>query len=56
MPRYERVPALGTDPGFIAALAAMVSAARGGQGVCSETGARLCPAKLTECVCEGDVP
>ena len=56
VPRYERVPALGTDPGFIAALAAMVTAARGGQGVCSETGARLCPAKLTECVCEGDAP
>ena len=56
VPRYERVPALGTDPGFIAVLAAMVTAARGGQGVRCETGARLCPAKLTECACEGDAP
>jgi len=56
VPRYERVPALGTDAGFIDALAAMVTAARGGQGVRCETGARLCPAGLTDCVCGGNAP
>lgn len=50
---YERAPALGTDPAFIAALASLVEAARGGGGVRCGAGARLCPDSLSRCVCSG---
>ena len=47
VPAYHRVPALGTHPAFIAALADLVRGAAnaaGGDGVESSEGGRLCPA------------
>ena len=45
VPAYHRVPALGTQPAFIAALAQLVRAALGrGGGLDSGEGGRLCPA------------
>jgi ferrochelatase len=51
---YERVPAVGTHPAFVEGLAGLVDAARGRPGVTSETGTRLCPANLSECICGGE--
>ena len=45
VPAYHRVPALGTQPAFIAALAQLVRAALGRDGALdSGEGGRLCPA------------
>ena len=49
VPLYSRVPALGTSPDFIAALAALVRRARGGPELVSEAGGRLCPARHGGC-------
>jgi len=46
---YVRVPALGTAPAFIAALADLVRAARAEPGVRSASGGRLCPAACRRC-------
>ena len=50
VPGYFRAPAQNSDPGFIAALAALAqeSLARG-PGLCSHAGGRLCPAAQTAC-------
>jgi ferrochelatase len=53
VPDYRRVPAVGTHPAFIAALAAMVMQAAGTGSTMSEAGARLCPAQFGTCPCEG---
>lgn len=53
VPDYRRVPAVGTHPAFIAALAAMVMQAVGTGSTMSETGTRLCPAQFGTCPCEG---
>jgi ferrochelatase len=50
---YRRVPALGTHPAFIEALAELVQNASGKRGRLSQTGERLCPAEFGECACEG---
>ena len=52
VPAYHRVPALGTHPAFIAALAALVRGAAnaaGGAGLDSGGGGRLCPADHRRC-------
>jgi protoporphyrin/coproporphyrin ferrochelatase len=47
---YFRVPALNSDPAFIAALAGLVRAAIArGPGLCSYAGAALCPGQHTDC-------
>jgi len=51
VPDYLRVPTVGVQPSFIAALAELVSSAR--EGVASSEGARLCPAKYGKCACRG---
>lgn len=48
VPRYERVPALGTHPAFIAALAGLVRGAVARDGV-GEGGDRHCPAVHRRC-------
>lgn len=55
VPAYHRVPALGTEPAFIAALAGLVRSALGAMddtgnlGLASGTGGRLCPAAHRAC-------
>jgi ferrochelatase len=50
VPRYERVPAVGTHPDFIAALVSLVRAALSRPpSVCSSVGRRVCPAAATGC-------
>jgi ferrochelatase len=49
VPRYVRVPTVGTAAGFIAGLAALVRQAR--SGPCPVTGRRLCPAERRRCPC-----
>jgi ferrochelatase len=49
VPAYLRVPALGTDAGFIKALGDLVRGARMGAESRSETGARICPADCGGC-------
>ncbi len=49
VPAYYRVPALGTKPEYIAAMADMARAAVGRPGLGSDTGARLCPASWGKC-------
>jgi ferrochelatase len=47
---YFRAPAQNSDPGFIAALAALVERARaGGRSLCSFAGARQCPKDRRDC-------
>lgn len=49
-PGYHRAPALGTDPGFIAALASAAAAALSGPAIGAQPGgARLCPAAWRRC-------
>ncbi len=52
---YIRVPALGTDDGFIAALAGLVrrAGAAGARPLDSATGGRFCPADRVKCPCNG---
>ncbi len=50
VPIFVRVPALGTDPVFIDALAGLVREARArGPALCSQSGGRFCPATLSGC-------
>ncbi|MEX2648787.1 MAG: ferrochelatase [Alphaproteobacteria bacterium] len=49
VPAYIRVPALGADAGFVAALAELARAALGHEGVVAGSGARLCPAGFARC-------
>ena len=49
VPAYHRVPALGTHPAFIEALAALVRRALDGTGFDSGEGGRLCPATHRGC-------
>lgn len=50
VPGYFRVPAQNDDPGFIAALAALVRRTRAaGPGLCSHAGGRICPAEFAGC-------
>jgi ferrochelatase len=49
VPRYVRVPTVGTAAGFIAGLAALVRQAR--SGPCPATGTRLCPVERRRCPC-----
>jgi ferrochelatase len=47
---YFRVPAQNSDPGFIAALAALVRRSLGcGPGLCSHAGDRVCPVDRSDC-------
>ncbi|MBY0430533.1 MAG: ferrochelatase, partial [Rhodospirillales bacterium] len=48
VPSFHRVPAVGTHPAFINALAALVRAAPE-QGLCSQSGGRLCPNPCVRC-------
>jgi ferrochelatase len=50
VPHYFRAPAQNSDAGFIASLAALVTASRArGPGMCSFAGGRVCPAHHTDC-------
>ncbi len=49
VPRYSRVPALGTHPAFIAALADLVRGAAGQSGLGAGEGGRPCPAAHRRC-------
>lgn len=49
VPFYDRVPALGTDAGFIAALAGLVRRGGSGNGVVAGEGRRICPAVCSGC-------
>jgi ferrochelatase len=50
VPGYFRAPTQNSDPGFIAALADLVRAARQrGVGTCSAAGGRICPAASVHC-------
>lgn len=50
IPGYFRAPAQNSDPGFIAALAGLVRAARAqGPGLCSLAGGPLCPRDHRDC-------
>lgn len=51
VPRYLRVPTVGTAPGFIAGLAGLVrrSLETDGNGICPEGGARICAPECTRC-------
>ena len=56
VPAYERVPALGTEPGFIAALADLVRQALGrpAGSTAPDGGRRLCPAAFRRCPCPAE--
>jgi protoporphyrin/coproporphyrin ferrochelatase len=49
VPAYTRIPAVRTDAAFVAALAGFVEFLKGRATPCSETGARLCPARFGAC-------
>ena len=50
VPGYFRAPAQNSDPGFVAALAGLVRAARAsGRSLCSFAGARQCPKACRDC-------
>jgi ferrochelatase len=49
VPAYRRIPAVRTDPQFVGALAGFVDFLKGRKTPCSETGARLCPARFGSC-------
>ena len=49
VPDYIRVPAVGTHPAFIAALAELAVRAAGTQTTASGSGRRLCPARFAAC-------
>jgi len=53
VPRYVRVPTVGTAPAFIAGLARLVRQARQGAPAapCPGDGRRLCPTSLSRCPC-----
>lgn len=49
VPAYHRIPALGCDEQFIAALGEAVDLALEKDDICSHTGHRLCPADRSQC-------
>ncbi len=49
VPDYRRVPAVGTHPDFIAALASLAQSANASQSTVNGSGARLCPAAFSSC-------
>ncbi len=51
VPNYVRVPALGTHPGFIDALAGLVGAAAGSTGVAGAADGERCPEGFVACPC-----
>ena len=53
VPRYRRLPTVGTDPQFIGGLARELRslAAENGLSIRSNTGTRLCPPQLRGCLC-----
>ena len=51
VPDYLRVPAVGSHPGFIAALADLVLRASGTTATISGSGGRLCPPNFAACAC-----
>jgi protoporphyrin/coproporphyrin ferrochelatase len=57
VPRYVRAPTVGTDPAFIAGLAALVGAARGTRrSPAPASGERLCPGGFARCPCAAVAP
>jgi ferrochelatase len=51
VPDYRRVPAVGTEPDFIAALAKLVVQAAAASSTISGDGMRLCPTSFGACAC-----
>ena len=49
VPAYRRIPAVRTDPQFVATLAGFMDFLKGRKTPCSHTGARLCPAHFGTC-------
>ena len=49
VPGYHRVPALGTEAAFVAALATLAREGAGTEGTVSEVGGRLCPRSCGRC-------
>ncbi len=49
VPAYRRIPAVRTDATFVATLAGFIDFLKGRETPCSETGAKLCPAKFGAC-------
>lgn len=49
VPAYRRIPAVRTDPRFVATLAGFIGFLEGRKTPCSDTGARLCPARFGAC-------
>jgi ferrochelatase len=49
VPVYKRIPAVRTDATFVATLAGFIGFLKGRATPCSETGAKLCPAKFGAC-------
>lgn len=49
VPGYKRIPAVRTDATFVATLAGFIGFLKGRETPCSDTGARLCPAKFGAC-------
>jgi ferrochelatase len=60
VPDYLRVPAVGAQPSFIAALGDLVMRAAKGPTIVSGSGGRLCPRTFSACPClettHADVP
>lgn len=53
VPRYVRVPTVGTDAEFMDGLARLVEDAATRDGTCPADGRRLCPPALRQCPCGG---
>jgi len=53
VPSYNRVPALGTEPFFIEALADIVNSKTGSTGISSDSGERFCLRQFAGCPCKG---
>jgi protoporphyrin/coproporphyrin ferrochelatase len=49
VPAYKRIPAVRTDPAFVQALAGFIGFLENRKTPCSDTGARLCPARFGTC-------
>ncbi|MGE3334541.1 MAG: ferrochelatase [Rhodospirillaceae bacterium] len=49
VPAYRRIPAVRTDATFVATLAGFIGFLKGRKTPCSDTGAKLCPAKFGAC-------
>jgi len=53
VPAYHRVPAVGTDPAFIAGLARLVAAKVGRETVAPDGEVRICGPEWSGCLCKG---